>query len=309
VSVCIGLVRCDIGEGSGIELLSDAFIALKRAKLAGPGSHQFYTRSIGEETRAHTRILHDLQQALDGQSLHLVYQPQVSLASGQVVGLEALVRWQRDDGSMTRPDQFIPVAERSGMIVALGAWVLRNALAAMRQLAAANHGDLRMAINVSPVQLRDPAFLELVDRILAQNGPRAGQLEFEITESIAALGVERITSLLGEVRKRDIEIAIDDFGTGFSSLSCLDKLPVDRLKIDRSFVAGLGEQGTGGRIAEMIVPLGHCLGISVLAEGVETPGQADILRAMGCDEAQGYLFAKPMPLDSLLGWLQTRKVA
>lgn len=163
-----------------------------------------------------------------------------------------------------------------------------------------------MAVNVSPVQLRAPGFARLLKDVLAESGIVPGRLELEITESVAVMGLARSAALLGEVRALGVDIAVDDFGTGFSSLSYLDQLPVDRLKIDRAFTALLDSHRPGARIAEMIVPLGHRLGIAVLAEGVEYERQAELLREMGCDEAQGFLFARPMPLDELLDWLRAR---
>ncbi|MDI3490591.1 MAG: hypothetical protein PWP11_1868 [Thauera sp.] len=307
VSVSMGFARGEGRSRHGMEVLNNASIALKRAKALGQGAQQWYSHDIGEESRAHIRLLHGLHQAFERNQLFLAFQPQVSLESGRAVGVEALLRWRREDGSFVPPDQFIPVAERSGLIVALGTWVLQTALAARARLAEAGHGDVRMAINVSPVQLRDPAYLEALDALMARSPIAPGRLEFEITESVALMGISRVSGLLAGIKARGIELAIDDFGTGFSSLSYLDKLPVDRLKIDRSFVGQLDSADSGGRIAEMIVPLGQCLGMGVVAEGVETPEQAERLRALGCKEVQGYLYARPMPLDELLGWLQTRR--
>ncbi|HRJ24443.1 MAG TPA: EAL domain-containing protein [Thauera sp.] len=305
VSACMGFVRADTGSSAGAELLKDASIALKRAKARGQGEHEFYTSAIGLESRQHTRLLHELQQSFGSDALFLAFQPQLSLESGRVTGVEALLRWRRADGSFVPPDQFIPVAERSGIITLLGNWVMRTALGALAQLDHAGFSDIRMAINVSPAQLRDRSYAEQLGLALQESGVAPGLLELEITESVAVMGMARVSALLAEVKALGVEIAIDDFGTGFSSLSYLDQLPVDRLKIDRSFIALLDSCRPGARIAEMIVPLGHCLGIAVLAEGVETERQAERLRAMGCNEAQGYLYARPMPLDALLQWLQS----
>jgi diguanylate cyclase (GGDEF)-like protein len=306
VSICIGLVRCDAAGGSGLELLKNASIALKRAKESGQGRSAYYSAEIGVATRERTRLLHGLQRAFDHERLFVVYQPQMSLRTGLPIGFEALLRWRTEDGQFVPPDRFIPVAEQSGLIVAIGAWVLRTALYAHSQLRAAGIQGIRMAVNVSSVQFAQPQFLATVDEALADTAMPPDCLELEITESVAVMGMERVASVLRAIKERGIAVAIDDFGTGFSSLSYLDQLPADRLKIDRAFVSSLDSGRLGARIAEMIVPLGHQLGMQVLAEGVETEVQASILRSLGCDEAQGYLYAKAMVIEDLLPWLAQR---
>ncbi|GHC71611.1 diguanylate cyclase [Pseudorhodoferax aquiterrae] len=302
VSVSMGLARWDDGQPGGADLAKNAAIALKQAKSAGQSGAQYYSPEVGEATRRSTRLLHDLRLAVDREQLQLAFQPQLSLASGRAVGAEALLRWQTEEGRFVSPAQFVPVAEQSGLIVRIGRWVLRAALQALARLRAPD-SRLRMAVNVSPLQFAQADFLDQVDEALAlaQLPPQA--LELEITESVAMLGLERVTGLLHEIRARGIAVAIDDFGTGFSSLSYLDRLPADRLKIDRAFVSALEAGGGGARVAEMIVPLGRRLGMQVLAEGVETPNQAGLLRQLGCDEVQGYLYAKPMAFDALGRWL------
>jgi diguanylate cyclase (GGDEF)-like protein len=302
VSVSIGLVRWRAGLATGLELTKNAAIALKQAKTSGHGGAQYYTEEVGVATRARTQLLHGLRHALEHGQLQLHYQPQLALASGRAVGAEALLRWQTEDGRFVSPAQFIPVAEQSGLIVPIGQWVLRAALQALARLRVLD-SQLRMAVNVSPLQFAQPDFLDRVDEALAASGQPPACLELEITESVAVMGMERVAMLLREVKARGIAVAIDDFGTGFSSLSYLDRLPADRLKIDRAFVSALAEGGAGARIAEMIVPLGRRLGMQVLAEGVETPAQAELLRALGCDEVQGYLYGRPMPLDAFSAWL------
>lgn len=306
VSVCMGFVRCDDTSGSGLELLKDASIALKRAKELGQGRSAYYSAEVGTITRERTRMLHGLQRAFDHEHLFVVYQPQVCLSNGRPIGVEALLRWRTDDGKFVPPDRFIPVAEQSGLIVTMGAWVLRTALHAMGRLRAQGIASIRLAVNVSPVQFVQPQFLHMVDEALLDTGMPPESLELEITESVAVMGMERVAALLQQIKARGIAVAIDDFGTGFSSLSYLDRLPADRLKIDRAFVMSLDSGRLGARIAEMIVPLGHQLGMQVLAEGVETEAQADILRKLGCDEAQGYLYAKPMVIEELGPWLAQR---
>jgi len=248
-------------------------------------------------------MLNDLHRALrQGNQLFTAFQPQIELQTGKLVGVEALLRWQRTDGSFVSPVQFIPIAEHSSLIISLGDWVLRDALRSIKHIHRHGHADMRVAVNVSVVQLAQPDFLERLDRALAEEQVAPSHLELEITESVTALGIRQVASLLNEIRARGVAIAIDDFGTGFSSLSYLDRLPADRIKIDRSFIQTL-DKAQGARIAEMIVPLGHQLELTVLAEGVETEAQLKALQGLGCDEAQGYLLAQPMPLDEFVAWL------
>jgi len=302
VSVSMGFAPIS-DETDGQEVLKNASIALKRAKSKGQGLAETYTPAIGQETKEHMGLLQGIYHAFADQRFFLVYQPQINLFTNEVTGLEALLRWRTADGALVPPGRFIPVAERSGLIVTLGEWVLRSALEAWKVIRDAGYADLRMAVNVSLVQCKHPAMLDMLDHILVDSNADPAHLELEITESVAIMGMTQVVSLLKAIKERHIDVAIDDFGTGFSSLSYLDRLPVDRLKIDRSFVAPLDDSRTGARIAEMIVSLGHTLGITVLAEGVEDPEQAVILKNIGCNEAQGYLYAKPMPLNELLVWL------
>jgi diguanylate cyclase (GGDEF)-like protein len=305
VSVSIGLARCEPPSCDGQELFKNALIALKQAKAAGQGLAHVYTAEVGVATRERMRLLHGLQQAFDCERLMVVYQPQLDLRTQAAVGAEALVRWRTEDGRFIPPAAFIPVAEQSGLIVPIGNWVMRTALHALAQLRV-QQPDLRMAVNVSPLQFAQPQFLTQVDEALRDAGLPPSSLELEITESVAVMGMERVAAILRQIKLRGIAVAIDDFGTGFSSLSYLDRLPADRLKIDRAFVSALDSDASHARIAEMIVPLGHRLGMQVLAEGVETPAQAQALLALGCDEVQGYLYGKPMPLDEFSAWLARR---
>ncbi len=309
LSVSMGMARVDAQSRRGDELLKDAAITLKHAKAGGLGQYAYYSERVRIETRERTKLLHDLRRAFDHQFLFLVYQPQVNLQTQQVVEVEALLRWRNEQGQFIPPDQFIPIAEQSGLIVSIGHWLLRVALYDLLRLQAAGYSDISMAVNVSAVQFRQPSFVEMVDAALRDTGANPQSLELEITESVAVLGADHVSNILSQIRQRGIRVAIDDFGTGFSSLSYLDRFPANRLKIDRSFVWALDaekSEKSEARIAELVVTLGRKLGMNVLAEGVETVEQAQLLRNLECDDAQGYLFAKPMPIDDLLGWLGTR---
>ncbi len=310
VSVAVGLVRlAEIPDGGAADRLKDASLALKRAKASGHGQSAWFTPAIGHETRERTRLLHALRRAYDHEHLFPVYQPQFCLATGRIVGFEALMRWKNEAGDFVTPDSFIPVAENSGLIVSLGAWMLHMALCAACELRRAGLADFRMAVNVSVVQFRHRDFLAMLDTALEATGAKPDELELEITESVAMMGGGAIAEVFAALKARGVGLAIDDFGTGFSSLSYLDQLPADRIKIDRAFVQSLDCGERGGRIAEMVIPLGRSLGMQVIAEGVETARQAECLRALGCDEAQGYLFARPMPLPDLLQWVRAYQAA
>ncbi|MDD0837824.1 EAL domain-containing protein [Curvibacter sp. HBC61] len=304
LSASVGLVRCeDVMPCSAEDLIEYAFVALKQAKSQGQGRIAWFTRALGNDAKERSTLLQGLHKAFDLNRLFLVYQPKVDIQSEQVVGLEALVRWRDENGHMVPPDRFIPVAEQSGLIVALGLWVLRTALQTLAQLAQAGHGQIQMGVNVSVVQLEHPGFLAELKAILQASQLAPEQLELEVTESVAILGLDRVSALLESIRELGVGIAIDDFGTGFSSLSYIDRLPAHRLKIDRAFIENLDSEHRGARIARIIIPLGHQLGMKVVAEGVETREQIKVLQELGCDEVQGYFYARPMPYDELLTWL------
>lgn len=303
VSATFGLAR--LSEVDSVQYaMQDANIALKRAKLEHRGHYCYYTRSMGGEVRARVRLMQDLRQALGGGCLYLLFQPQVKLDSGQPVGAETLLRWRTEGGQLVPPDQFIPLAEDSGLIVAIGDWVLRGACQQLVALKNAGYAGFRMAVNVSVVQFRHPDFIGMLERVITDTGVDPANVELEITESVAMLDPERIVALLNRIKEFGFTVAIDDFGTGFSSLAYLQRLPVDRLKIDRGFVGRVAFEGEGKNIAEMIIDLGRNLGMGVIAEGVEDTAQADYLRTRGCHEAQGFLYARPLDADALLDWLR-----
>jgi diguanylate cyclase (GGDEF)-like protein len=300
ISATIGLTRLSEIDGNGGDAIKAAGIALNRAKHSSRGGFCHFSREMEEETRQRVGMLQELRRAFEREQLYLVFHPQVALDSGQVVGVEALLRWRREDGQLVSPAEFIPLAEKSGLIVDLGVWVLRAACEALQRLDRAGANNLRMSVNVSVMQFRQPDFLDCVDQIIAQSGIEAQRLELEITESVAMQDADMIMERLGQLQVRGVCVAIDDFGTGFSSLSYLEHLQVDRLKIDRSFVSQMGNSEGSLRIVETIVQLGHSLQLEVIAEGVEQSFQAEALQRMGCNQAQGFLYAKPMEFPALL---------
>ena len=306
VTATLGLVRLNDVRGGGLDALKDANIALKRAKKNRRGSYVLYSPEMGFDIRERVRLLRGLRSAVDNERLFIVYQPQIHLDTGQVVGLEALLRWRDDKDGFVPPDQFIPLAEASGLIVVLGDWVLRTACHELTRFQTMGWPQLRMSVNVSQVQFRHPAFLAKLQAALLDTGINPGDLGLELTESSAREDAGFILDTLTAIKALGISIAIDDFGTGYSSLSQLRQLPVDRLKIDRVFVRELDQEVQGGHIANMVVELGRNLGLTVIAEGVEEEAQAQALRAMGCHEAQGFLYARPLTVQELKNWLIER---
>jgi diguanylate cyclase (GGDEF)-like protein len=309
ISATMGLVQLQADSPPGAELIKDAHLALKQAKQLRRGGACYFNERMGTDARERMRLLRSLRGAFDERLLYVAYQPQVDLGSGRVLGVEALIRWRREDGSFVPPDRFIPLAERSGLIVAIGEFVLRTACDALKRLQQQSHPALRMSVNVSKVQFTDPGFPESVRRALRDSDVEARHVELEITESVAAEDLAFVLGVLAELRRIGVALAIDDFGTGYSSLSVLRQLGAQRLKIDRAFVnelaptvAAPAEPGQGS-IARMVVDLGRSLGMEVVAEGVETEAQQQALKALGCHIGQGWLYARPMPVDELQAWL------
>lgn len=307
VTATIGLVRLTDTKEAGRGAIKDANIALKRAKKNRRGSFVVFTQDMGIEIRERVRLLQGLRSAVDTNRLFVVYQPQVLLATGQVVGMEALLRWRSDDGRYVPPERFIPLAEASGLIIALGDWVLRMACHELVRIHALGLPALRVSVNVSQLQFRNPDFVEKLVKAVADTGVDASCLELEITESVAMEDADFMLERFAAIKAIGVTIAIDDFGTGYSSLSHLRQLPIDRLKIDRAFVNELSSDILGGPIAAMVIELGRNLNMMVIAEGVETGEQAAILREMGCHEGQGFFYSEPLAPPELKEWLLARR--
>ncbi|CAN5866088.1 EAL domain-containing protein [soil metagenome] len=303
VSVSIGMVALDGYHQSGADALKDASIALKRTKGHQRGSHTLFTRAMGIQMRERARLMQHLHKAFDAERLFLAYQPQVDLQTRDIIGFEALLRWRTDEGQLIPPSDFIPLAEHSGLIISLGAWVLRTACHTMIKLQQAGLAPQRMGVNVSVIQFRQPDFIAIVEAALSDSGLQPQHLELEITESVTMAGAPAFVESLAKLKSMGVQIAIDDFGTGFSSLSYLEKLPVDRLKIDIAFVKQIDTR-EGPRIAELITQLAKKLGLRLIAEGVETEHHWQVLRDMGCEEGQGFFIAKPMIETDMMGWIR-----
>lgn len=284
-------------------LLKNADVAMYRAKQSGPGQYSLYTRDMNARALELFKLESDLRNALDRHEFELHYQPRVELASGRVTSVEALIRWRRGEQGLISPAHFIPLAEETGLIVPIGEWVLRTACAQMRRWRDDGYDGMRMAVNLSPRQFKQPDLFEKIGAILAESELDARHLELEITESMAMQDPKRTQELLARLSTFGIALAIDDFGTGYSSLAYLKRFPIDYLKIDQSFVRGLPGDEDDAHIVRAIIALGKSLKLVLIAEGVETEQQLDFMRAEGCDEMQGYLFSKPRPAAEIAGLL------
>ncbi|NRF67363.1 EAL domain-containing protein [Aquincola sp. S2] len=275
-------------------LFKHAEAALKKAKASGD-RYRFYTQAMTASVAAKLTLENQLRQALDKEEFVLHYQPKVSLGSGQLTSAEALIRWNDPRTGLVPPGQFIPVLEETGLIHDVGRWALRKAVQDYLRWRAAGLAAVRIAVNVSPLQLRHRGFIAEIEQAIGIDAQAAAGLELEITESLIMEDVKHSIATLQAIRAMGVRIAIDDFGTGYSSLSYLAKLPVDTLKIDRSFVVDMTSGPQGLALVSTIIHLAHSLKLKVVAEGVETDEQSRLLQVLSCDEMQGYLFSKPLP--------------
>jgi diguanylate cyclase (GGDEF)-like protein/PAS domain S-box-containing protein len=302
-SVGIALYPTDGRDAETLQSSADA--ALHEAKAQGRGVLRFFSPEMTSRAKGRLTLEADLRHALDRNELRLHYQPQVDLVSGRVVGLEALVRWQHPKRGLLPPAEFIPLAEESGLVVRLGDWVLRTACRQIATWSAAGLAPRQTAVNVSALQLSRGQVVASVREALAETGIRAEQLELEITESCVMVDSDQSLTSLGELDELGVRLSIDDFGTGYSSLAYLQRLKVDKLKIDMSFVRDMTKNAGNVAIIRAIIALGHSLGLEVIAEGVEDIDQARYLRALHCDVMQGYLISRPLPTDDMTHFLRS----
>ncbi|HNI24676.1 MAG TPA: GGDEF domain-containing phosphodiesterase, partial [Plasticicumulans sp.] len=288
-------------------LLHHAEAALAQAK-ASDRPYVYYRPELTSGIAGTLRLENRLHRALERGEFELHYQPRADARSGRLTGLEALLRWRDPEAGLVAPLRFVPVLERLGLINAAGEWAIRRALADSRRWTAVA-GPLRVAVNVSAVQLREPGLGDTICSALAEAPPDGAPLDLEITESVLMSQVEVHGQMLASLRRRGVGIAIDDFGTGYSSLAYLARLPVDALKIDRSFVETLTDRPESLAIVRTVISLAQSLHLKTVAEGVETAEQAGRLAELGCDELQGFWISRPLPLDALLDWLRARTPA
>lgn len=285
-------------------LLKNADAAMYRAKNSGRNRFQFYSEELTHAAFKHIKLEYGLRQALLKDQFQLYYQPKVSLQSGRVVGVEALLRWVHPEEGFIPPQDFITVAEESGLIMEIGEWVLKQACLDAASWKQQGLAFGHIAVNISGVQVQHAEFVKSVRSALEQSGFSARLLELEVTENVLMEDVEASVMLLEELRQLGISIAIDDFGTGYSSLAYLTRFPVNKLKIDRNFIRNVCVDEQNAEIARAIISLGHTMNMEVVAEGIELEQQLDLLKSEGCDEGQGYLISRPLPHDELVAFLK-----
>lgn len=295
-------------DGESVDtMLRNAESAVSHARKAGGDRVEFFSQRMSDSAKARFEMENKLRIALERDELRLYYQPQVEISTGAVVGVEALVRWQHPERGLVPPGEFITVAEESGLIVALGEWVLRRACQQYAQWRDLGLGNIRMGVNISALQFQRQDLPRLVEELLLKNGIQPEFLELEITESAIMEDVERTIQTLNRISALGVKLSIDDFGTGYSSLSYLRRFPVKTLKIDRSFVNSLGENDSDAAIVHAIIAMAHSLKLNVIAEGLETGVQLSIMHQLRCNEMQGFLFSRPLPAEEMTELLRLGK--
>lgn len=284
-----------IGDGSGTpeDYLRDADTAMYRAKASGRARHLVFDQAMRDRARDLLQLDMDLRRSVEREELHVRYQPIVSLATAGLLGVESLARWQHPSRGLVPPEEFIPVAEETGFVLPLGRFVLEESLWQLRHWGRAGE-PLWLSVNLSPKQLVDPELVPLVKRLLEETSIAPGRLGFEITENAIMENSDAAAATLHELRSLEVHISLDDFGTGYSSLSYLNRFPIDKLKIDRSFVKDIHARDERCEIVRTIVSLAHGLGMEVMAEGVEKEEELERLWSLGCDAAQEFLFSEPL---------------
>jgi diguanylate cyclase (GGDEF)-like protein len=309
-SIGISLFPID-GSDAGT-LLRNADAAMYHAKSAGRNNHQFYTARMNEAAGERLQMENELRRAISAIAPHhcefaLHFQPQIETASGRVVGIEALLRWNNPVFGQVSPLRFIGIAEETGLIQPLGDWVIWETCRLTRNLRSQGLADVRVAINISAQQLRHDNLLLLIRGAMSCYDLTPADIELEVTESTAMRNPEVTLSILDQLAAMGIRLAIDDFGTGYSSLSYLKHLPIHRLKLDRSFVTDIETDPNDAAICTATIALGHSLGLELVAEGVETQAQREFLSSLDCDVLQGYLFSKPLPYEEIVSYLHARR--
>ncbi|MGB5812611.1 MAG: EAL domain-containing protein [Polyangiales bacterium] len=303
-STSIGIAMYPDNGNDLSELLRAADLAMYQAKSSGRGRYQFFANAMQEEAQSRRALEWALRRAVEREEFRLVYQPQMCLRTGRVIGVEALLRWMSPTRGLLTPYHFIAGLEEFGLIDQVGEWVLKTACQQLRSWHEMELEPMRMAVNVSAQQFEDPTFVDKVRDTLADTNLPPEFLELELTESSLMSDAAAAGGLLREIRDVGVRIAIDDFGTGYSSLTYLHEFPLNALKIDKNFVQNVESNERGGPISKMIIGLAQNLGLEVIAEGVETESQREYMRQHGCDIAQGYLYSRPESVDVLTPWLR-----
>lgn len=292
VTASLGISIYPYDGADAVTLIKNAETAMRNVKDSGPNNFSFFIEDMNLRARQQQTLETGLRLALQREEFVLHYQPKLDLAQGTVVGAEALVRWNRPGHGWVFPSDFIPVAEDSGLIVALSQWVLRRACLQSQAWQAQGLPPICMSVNVSAIDFRQHDYVERLTRTLAETGLDPTLLELEITESVLMQNVDATIATLRAIKQLGVRLAIDDFGTGYSSLSYLQKFPVDVLKIDQSFVRDLGTDSNDAKLVSSIIDLGKSLNLSIIAEGIETAEQLDFLKRHHCEEGQGFYFSK-----------------
>jgi len=301
-SIGISMFPTDDVDLDGLVRHTD--MAMYRSKSLGRGTYSFFSDDLNAAVSARLSLEGSLRRAVERQEFQLHYQPKADLQTGEVTGVEALLRWHRPGHGMVPPDRFIGVLEDTGMILPVGAWVIRAACEQLGQWDKMGLPPLRLAVNLSARQFRHSYLASLIEDSLRENAINPRRLEIELTESLLMEDTEATRAMLESFARLGVRLAIDDFGTGHSSLSYLKRFNIDTLKIDRSFVRSLPDDAEDVAIATAVIALGRSMEMNVVAEGVETDAQADLLRRLGCDEMQGYLLGRPMAAADFLAWYQ-----
>lgn len=304
VTVSIGIAIGPTGFQHPSELLQSADMAMRKAKVQNKGGYQIFNQAMHTITFNRLLLENDLRRAIDRQEFFLHYQPIIDLKTHQIHGFEALVRWQHPTRGFVSPAEFIPCTEETGLILPIGLWVLQQACQQWRSWHDQGFQNISMSVNLSARQFLYPHLLRDLDRVLAETQMDPRQLKLEITESTILDNTSATLRTLDKLGDRGIHLSIDDFGTGYSSLQYLNRLPVHSLKIDRTFIQDLQETEQNAKIVEAIITLGHALGLTIVAEGVETEAQANQLQTLACNYGQGYLFSRPLAIEQAIALLQ-----
>lgn len=281
-------------------LIKNADIAMYTAKDNGKNNYTFYSTEINKDIVSRVVIENELRIAIEEERLNLYYQPQVNIETGKIIGLEALIRWQHPTLGFVSPSTFIPVAEETGLIIKIGDWVLNKACKDLKSLQDSGWNSLTMSVNISMIQILHKDLIQSVENALHNFDIAPDQLKLEITESVAMSQPEHVISKLYSLKEIGVDLALDDFGTGYSSLNYLKLLPVDVLKIDREFIRELEEDTDNITIVKALIEVAHSLNMTVIAEGVETKKQDEILSHINCDQIQGYYYSRPLPMNDLV---------
>lgn len=306
VTASMGITLSDGHIDQPMQLIQQADLAMYKAKQEGRNNYQWYTQDLDQRVSESVTLRNELQKAIENEAFSLHYQPQIDGRSGRVIGVEALLRWDHPEQGMIRPDKFIPVAEDTGQIIPLSLWVLDTACRQMRLLIDQGMSGLTVSVNISPTHFQRSNFIESIQATLSKHQLSAQTLELELTETVLLHSPERAVATIQQLKQLGIHIAIDDFGTGFSSLNYLKRLPIDKIKIDRTFIKEIISDQHDAAITQGIISMAHHLKVKVIAEGVETEPQVAFLKKSHCDEFQGYYFAKPMPYTELEALLRDR---